>query len=626
MNTVFGGNQVGSRVSLDIAGSYPIGLLAALGPQYNDSQLLIQSQITYTANQADITTQIDAALGTTLLSIEKTGIVSPVSASTQEAATTYINAATGVNYYNQNLSDLANTAYHNANSVAKICNDVSYSSYLTQEAYQVYLNKVSTATTVISLGNTQPNINPIDIVSLSSMSTLVANVEGVAENQVTLASNNIQAYLTNTGTILTSALTKSTTVSSNLKLVAAFNTLVRAVTKAVADPLSDISGKETLVTQYVPSFPLNNAINITRGAFNAVNAFITTLNAGLQTSPEIISTVSFAGTLASTLDSAARPLDINMNLTDAVKNIMIKTTSTMRAYGQALSVPDEYIFSPKYVSREYIQAANEAKKLALDSDLSAVNARTVSNALIALKTAFQNTVTPEESIYYTAVNSLFLINNLLSNIEKVTSNSSAYAAVAITRRVSNTVLGDLNQIIEEEAKSIEAADDATAVTTALQIASTQAPTLSNSNLQTLKSYMWVINAAKGKAEELSEKLKNYAFALNKNAHNLVTPSRVAVQTLNAHQRGITNINAISRLDRNSRNVPVDPPAPYSPFRADIRAKTFIPVRPTLDELVFKNRLHPLRLDSIRTADQMKVRVAQQVQRIKDISAFSFRQQ
>jgi hypothetical protein len=626
MNTAFAGNQVGSRVSLDIAGSYPIGILSPLGPDYNDSQLLIQSQITYTANQADITTQIDAALGTTLLSIEKTGIVSPVSASTQEAATTYINAARGINYYNQNISDLANTAYHNANSVAKICNDVSYSSYLTQEAYQVYLNKVSTATTVISLGNTQPNINPIDIVSLSSMSTLVANVEGVAENQVTLASNNIQAYLTNTGTILTSALTKSSTVSSNLKLVAAFNTLVRAVTKAVADPLSDISGKETLVTQYVPSVPLNNAINITRGAFNAVNAFITTLNAGLQTSPEIVSTVSLAGTLASTLDSAARPLDITMDLTDAVKNRMLLTTSTMRAYGQALFVPDEYIFSPKYVSREYIQAANEAKKLALDYDLSAVNARTVSNALIALKTVFQNTVTPEESIYYTAVNSLFLINNLLSNIGKVTSNSSAYAAVAITRRVSNTVLGDLNKIIEEEKKSIEAADDATAVTTALQIASTQAPTLSNSNLQTLKSYMWAINAAKGKAEEVTEKLKNYAFALNKNAHNLVTPNRLAVQTLNACQRGITSINAISRLDRNSRNVPVDPPAPYSPFRADIRAKTFIPVRPTLDELVFKNRLDPLRLDSIRTTDQMKVRVAQQVQRIKDISAFSFRQQ
>jgi len=137
--------------------------------------------------------------------------------------------------------------------------------------------------------------------------------------------------------------------------------------------------------------------------------------------------------------------------------------------------------------------------------------------------------------------------------------------------------------------------------------------------------MWAINAAKGKAEELTEKLKNNAFILNKTAHTMVTPNRVATQTLNAYQRGITNINTISRLDRNSRNVPVDPPAPYSSFKAGIRAKTFIPVRPSLDELIFKNRLNPLRLDSITSTDQMKVRVAQQVQRIKDISAFSFRQ-
>jgi len=31
MNTVFGGNRVGGRVELDITGSYPTGLMGALG-------------------------------------------------------------------------------------------------------------------------------------------------------------------------------------------------------------------------------------------------------------------------------------------------------------------------------------------------------------------------------------------------------------------------------------------------------------------------------------------------------------------------------------------------------------------------------------------------------------------
>jgi hypothetical protein len=625
MNTSFAGNQVGSMISLDITGSYPTGILAPLGPYYNDSQLLISAQLRYTANQADITTEMDAAVKNTLLSIEKTGVLAPTSLESQKAANVYINAATDVNYYNQGLSDNANIAYYNANAVSKACNDVSYSAYLTQEAYQVYLNKISTATTVVALGDTTPNINSIDTVSLGSMSTIVGGVEAIAENQIVLASNNIQAYITNTNGILNDALTKSASVSANLTLTAAFNTVVRAVMKSVADPLKDISGKESLVTQYVPSVPVNNAINITMTAIAAVNAFIATLNAGLQISPDIINRVNDADILASTLDSTARPLDIQMDLKDAVKNRMFLTTSTMLSYGQAISLPGEYPYNPTYVSKPYIESASKAKKIALDSDLSAVNARNVSNALIALKDAFENTITPEESIYYTSVNSSYLLNNLIGTITKLTSNSSAHAAVAITRRVSNTVLGELNLMTEKEAKSIEAANYAKTVTDALQFASTQAPDLVNANFPTLKNYMWAINAAKGKAEELTEKLKNNAFILNKTAHTMVTPNRVATQTLNAYQRGITNINTISRLDRNSRNVPVDPPAPYSSFKAGIRAKTFIPVRPSLDELIFKNRLNPLRLDSITSTDQMKVRVAQQVQRIKDISAFSFRQ-
>jgi hypothetical protein len=87
-----------------------------------------------------------------------------------------------------------------------------------------------------------------------------------------------------------------------------------------------------------------------------------------------------------------------------------------------------------------------------------------------------------------------------------------------------------------------------------------------------------------------------------------------------------NNNYASRLDRASRNVPYSPPAAYSSYKAEISAKTFKPIRPNIDELVYKHRLHPLRLDSIRSVEEMKLKTAKYVQHINDISAFSFRQQ
>ena len=61
MNTVFAGNRVGGFVSLDIAGSYPVGFLGQLGPYYNYSQEGMLQQYRYTETQVDITTGQKAA-------------------------------------------------------------------------------------------------------------------------------------------------------------------------------------------------------------------------------------------------------------------------------------------------------------------------------------------------------------------------------------------------------------------------------------------------------------------------------------------------------------------------------------------------------------------------------------
>jgi hypothetical protein len=138
--------------------------------------------------------------------------------------------------------------------------------------------------------------------------------------------------------------------------------------------------------------------------------------------------------------------------------------------------------------------------------------------------------------------------------------------------------------------------------------------------------LWSVNAALGKAEEVSEKLKERSFILSRTAHNLVTPQTIAIQTATANTAGQINNNRLSRLDRNSRNPPVIPPKPYTSFQAATRATKFQHIRPSLDELVYKNRITPLRPDSLRTVLDTKIKVAQEVQELKDKSGFSFRQQ
>jgi len=106
----------------------------------------------------------------------------------------------------------------------------------------------------------------------------------------------------------------------------------------------------------------------------------------------------------------------------------------------------------------------------------------------------------------------------------------------------------------------------------------------------------------------------------------MTPSKIAVQTAQANIAGSNLANAASRIGMLSRNIfPLPPPA-YSGFKADTRATISLPNRPSLNELVFRNRIEPLRLDSVRTINATNVKIAQEVQQINDMSIFSFRQQ
>jgi hypothetical protein len=184
------------------------------------------------------------------------------------------------------------------------------------------------------------------------------------------------------------------------------------------------------------------------------------------------------------------------------------------------------------------------------------------------------------------------------------------------------VNGILAKITEEVSSSHELYSEASSVLELLNIALSSTVIADVTHSQ---SSAWAVNAATERARQVADSAKNRAFLLSRTAHNTVTPQRIAIQTASANRAGALNNNYLSRLDRNSRN-PLFEPKAYKPFQAEIRAQTFQPVRPSLDQLVYNNRITPLVTNSMDSITDTKVKVAQQVQRIKTASGFSYRQQ
>jgi hypothetical protein len=499
-----------------------------------------------------------------------------------------------------------------------------------------------------------------------NMSTMVANFKQDAQNDLNDASGNVGAYIINTQNLLSNAIVKSSSITTNLILAAAINTFTRAVAQMISFPLLEISGKDSLVTQNVPSIILTCAINVSNNALSFLNGFISKIN---NSGVNINSFATIANNYANTLDSIARSKNLNKYFRDKIQNNLINVISTMIRNRALVAIPSNDPYTPYGIANTGVAAAAEAAaanvravralivtasstytaaaaaaeeavvaaadaaaaispfeatKLARNADISAQNARTVSDAMVALITAFNNTVVLESFIASTALNSLSSVRSMINTINTVTSNSSPHAAIAITRRASNTILGELNFFKEQETASLEAAADANSVLVLLNTAYNL--TASITDLTSIQNKHWAVNAASAKASEVSEKLKQRSFLLSRTAHTIVTPAKIAVQTSTANNLGMLNISAASRLDRISREVYPLPPPAYNGFKADIRAKILEPVRPSLDELVYNNRIQPLRLDSLRTILDNKIKVAQEVQRVKDQSAASYRLQ
>jgi len=268
----------------------------------------------------------------------------------------------------------------------------------------------------------------------------------------------------------------------------------------------------------------------------------------------------------------------------------------------------------------------DAADMAINADKSACNARDIYNVMTNLSVAFTNTTTREALIEPTINTSIASIVSMLETVATITNNYSPQSATSLIRRAYNTISAVLQKYTEIEATTVDAAVDASSVLTLLNNAYSIVPNVSDT--VSIQNKLWAANAASGKAREVSDKLKEVAFLFSRNAHNLVTSQRLAIQTASANRAGAQYIYNTARITRLSNPVIQPPVITNNGFKATIRAKILPPinVRPSLETLIRSSTVDSLRPDSLRSISDTRVKVGQEIQQLKDNSIFSFRQQ
>jgi hypothetical protein len=620
MNTAFGGNRVHGVVSFDTTNSYPVGLLSGLGPIYNDQQLLTLAQLRYTDIQSDILAQSSANSASFNLSVLNAQLTPSDSAISQIKAVNYVNAASQINYANQISFNLANVEYTNAKAVAKACSDAAYSGYLTSEAYVLELQTASTLSRVRMMGNLIPDINLLDTVRLSSISTTVARTFQLSLDSYNSASTNTALYISNTTSLISAAIIKSASVTANLTLQKSFVTVTKLVIKTITDVMSKLAGKESPISQYnTPQVPLQNAINIASYVLICINTFIKQVSARSTTnySTPIIN----LSTLTTSFISTARANNISNYFAAFMANNDIAAATSLRGYNSPIFLPNTYSTTPEYASTEFISTAVKLLAISDDADISASNSLALTNAVIALQNALQNTPTPESATLVIANNSSTTISRVLSDVQIVTSNSSAFNSVPLTNRCNNILMGNLKDYTVNETTLISSITNASTVLTLLNSANRI-----SSNVSSIKEKLRVINTATDKANSISESMKPSIILLNNTANNLVTGQTLAIQTEAAYSAAASIAYKNSRLARLSNKTSGLENPPNISFKSIAPVPIVPPTIPNIDNLLARTTIGPYNLNSLPSIPSMEKRVEKNVNITRERSAFSFTQQ
>lgn len=609
------------NINGDLTGIYPDALISYLDT-YNELQDIDTSEFETTildhVNQMSIDNTLDAK---NQIDIRNSGIIQPRSFSEQVNSINYINASETVNIANNNTAHISNTKYNTINTILTMCREISHSAHLTHEASKIYTKSQIDTNYIIQL-----TYLPSEITSTNVQNITAAN------NATSDASGNTSLYLSKTIVLLENAQMLTINISNNLKLISAFNVFVQSVEKTLLDSLSNISQNELLSNQfqviesdssnnplplnaYSPNNSINDALTISNLALISLNNFITSIRGNNGITADITNSILEVTILANTLDSIASVNNIyaDQAISFAIRQIEALNNTTANKISISIlnidNIPDPSISTA-------VIAARKAKQISIKSDISASNAREVSNALIDLKSFYYNVSIIDADIISTSLSSLDRIVKVLTYMNTVITNTSVNLVSPTVNRASNSISGELLKITNELVSSNNYASDIyniyTSITSAISSANSTIPT----SIMSTQNLFWILNTLTEKVEKVTNSAKDQALLSSKNAHSLVTPRSIAIQTYSANVTGASIINNVARAFRNSSNSKIINPVAYNSFKADIRAKdVLLPVYN-----IKSNKMSPL-----TTLNKVLEKITSSTQRINDMSRISFRQ-
>jgi hypothetical protein len=591
----------------------------------------------------------------------------------------YIYAAKQVNYANKQSEHVSNSHYTNSKLVHLLCRDAAHSALLMRQARDRLYEVIDNRNYISTIGTYAINdVNPRDLTRIAGLSSLVGARNSSAVSLVMDASQNLQTHIGTTKTTLQSAYDESTTIFTNYKITQEINTVLAKTIKFLSDTLyvivksriaiisyRDSSGilqirgtSPTLVSQYRESsyadssgiihtvgtptatlsqysdssntlhLPIDNAMYVAKLSLMYLNQLNSEISQSLATT-DASSTIHNLGlsNYTVTKQALAREQEVKYYLSTAVLRLSIDNIEKLRIAGAKIYEPAVLPNTPIRICDLLVNSTELADVIATDATLSGGDSRAVELAITDLQTLFYDSsgIVLDSFTRGRLVEARSILTDVLNEVDKVLTNSSAATAIKLTYKVYNTVFGILKKVEEAQLESMRVADDIWKILSILERALTKANSLTiNSDIADINKVLWDANAAKGESEKLEYSEKRLFEELTRNANMLVTPERIMSQTQSANIFGTQNLVDAARIARISASAPLRAPEAYSGFKAEIRASQTPVIRPSLENLISRHSIKQLRQDSLRTVAETQVKIAEEVQFTRDISRASFR--
>jgi hypothetical protein len=586
----------------------------------------------------------------------------------------YIYAAKQVNYANKQSELIRNYHYTNSKLVHLLCRDAAHSALLMRQGrdklYEVIYNRnyISTVGT-----HAIDDVNPRDLTRIAALSTVVGYRNSSAVSRVMDASQNLQTHITTTKTTLQGAYDEATSIFTNYKITQEINTVLAKAIKFLSDTLyvivksriaiisyTDSSGilqirgtSPTLISQYRESsyadssgiihtvgtptatlsqykdssntlhLPLDNAMYVAKLSLMYLNQLNSEISQSLATT-DASSTIQSLGlsNYTVTKQAFAREKEVNYYLSTAVLRLSVDNIEKLRIAGANIYEPAVLPNTPIRICDLLVKSTELADVIATDASLSGGDSRAVELAITDLQKSFYDSsgIDLDSFTRGRLEEARRILTDVLNQVDKVLTNSSAATAIKLTQTIYNTVFGILKKIEEAQAESMRVADDIWKILSILERALTKANSLTiNSDIADINKVLWDANATKGESEKLEYSEKRLFEELTRNANMLVTPERIMSQTQSANTFGTQSLIDATRVARLSASVPLRTPEAYSAFKAEIRATQTPVIRPSLENLISRHSIKQLRQDSLRTVLETEVKIAEEVQFTRDIS-------